>query len=186
MVQFVKYLIGIVLFSAFIVCRDPQGSWKDNTNWDTLIFPVRTGTLAYSRIVNNNEKKPVLSYQQPEKDAVSIATGANNLISSVSRQSTVSSTKPVPKSLEKQQHNLQRRIRSYFSLCLNRSIVIPPRRLSSFPQRIPPVMDRGIVFYVYSYNGCFNTPRYLNETLRNAQFIKKLDSMVEFNSSFHF
>lgn len=102
MVQFVKYLIGIVLFSAFIVCRDPQGSWKDNTNWDTLIFPVRTGTLAYSRIVNNNEKKPVLSYQQPEKDAVSIATGANNLISSVSRQSTVSSTKPVPKSLEKQ------------------------------------------------------------------------------------
>ena len=82
MVQFVKYLIGIVLFSAFIVCRDPQGSWKDNTNWDTLIFPVRTGTLAYSRIVNNNEKKPVLSYQQPEKDAVSIATGeATNTIS---------------------------------------------------------------------------------------------------------
>ena len=102
MVQLVNYFIGLVLFSVCIVGRDPQGFWKDNTNWDTLVFPIRTGTLVHARIVNNKEKKPVLSNQQLKEDTAPIATGANNIISSVSRQPTVSSTISVHKSPEKQ------------------------------------------------------------------------------------
>ena len=58
------------------------------------------------------------------------------------------------------------------------SIVIPSRILKVFPPVQPPVLDRGIVFYVYANYACRDGIKYMPQTLINARFIKEMDPTV--------
>ena len=45
----------------------------------------------------------------------------------------------------------------------------------SFPNPLQPIMERGIVYYVYTSKRCYENPRYLKEVERNSAAVKLKD-----------
>ena len=44
-----------------------------------------------------------------------------------------------------------------------------------FPKPLPPIMDHGIVYYVYTQKRCAENPRYIKEVERNSAAVKERD-----------
>ena len=63
---------------------------------------------------------------------------------------------------------------------VNRTNIIPARILHLYPKRIPPVLDRGIVFSVFYPNNCAGQRTYLTQAVTNALHIKNMDPTVLF------
>lgn len=53
-------------------------------------------------------------------------------------------------------------------------IVIPCFRHSTWPEPLEPVLEKGIVFYVYAPNMCQNGIRYMSQVLSNSRAIRQM------------
>ena len=61
---------------------------------------------------------------------------------------------------------------------LKNRITLLRRALHSFPERLEPVMDAGIVFYTYYPNHCAGSNTYLQQAEYNAKVFKDMDPEV--------
>ena len=61
---------------------------------------------------------------------------------------------------------------------LKNRITLLRRALHSFPERLEPVMDAGIVFYTYYPNHCDGSKQYLQQAEYNAKVFKEMDPEV--------
>lgn len=56
--------------------------------------------------------------------------------------------------------------------------------LRYFPPPTKPYLEKGIVFYAYGVSNSANPSPYLEQTLVNAQYLKKMDPTVCFKIYF--
>ena len=61
-----------------------------------------------------------------------------------------------------------------FNRKITNRIVLPCFQHSTWPTPLEPVFEKGVVFYVYAPEMCFNSINYMSQVLSNGRYIKQL------------